>query len=57
MDQDDTKGQDKRNWRERLGIGAQGNAAAPVTNGAQASKDLPKISNDFRKDAVAATAR
>ena len=54
MDQDDTKGQDKRNWRERLGIGAQGNSAqgnaSPVTNGAQGSRDLPKISSDFRKE-------
>jgi SPOR domain len=57
MDQDDTKGQDKRNWRERLGIGAQGNAAAPVTNGAQGTKDLPKISNDFRKDPPPAAGR
>ncbi len=39
MDQDNSKGQDKRNWRERLGIGAQG------------GKDLPKISDDFRKEA------
>jgi SPOR domain len=38
MDQDNSKGQDKRNWRERLGIGAQG------------GKDLPKISDDFRKE-------
>ena len=57
MDQDDTKGQDKRNWRERLGIGAQGNAAAPVNNGAQGSRDLPKISNDFRKEPAPASAR
>jgi hypothetical protein len=39
MDQENSKGQDKRNWRERLGIGAQG------------QKDLPKISDDFRKPA------
>jgi hypothetical protein len=45
MDQDNSKGQDKRNWRERLGIGAQG------------SKDLPKISDDFRSDPPAASAR
>jgi hypothetical protein len=44
MDQDDSKGQDKRNWRERLGIGAQG------------GKDLPKISDDFRKEPAAAPA-
>ena len=45
MDQDNTKGQDKRNWRERLGIGAQGN------------KDLPKISDDFKKEAAPAAPR
>ena len=45
MDQDNTKGQDKRNWRERLGIGAQGN------------RDLPKISDDFRKEAAPAAPR
>ncbi len=61
MDQDNTKDQDKRNWRERLGIGAQGNApggtSAPVANGAQASKELPKISNDFRKEPTPVSAR
>jgi SPOR domain len=41
MDQENSKGQDKRNWRERLGIGAQG---------APGGKDLPKISDDFRKE-------
>jgi cell division protein FtsN len=45
MDQDNTKGQDKRNWRERLGVGAAGN------------KDLPKISDDYRKDAAPMAAR
>ncbi len=45
MDQDNSKGQDKRNWRERLGIGAQG------------GKDLPKISDDFRKEPAPAAAR
>jgi SPOR domain len=45
MDQENTKGQEKRNWRERLGIGAQG------------GKDLPRISDDFRKDAPAASGR
>ena len=45
MDQDNSKGQDKRNWRERLGIGAQG------------AKDLPKISDDFRKEPVSEGAR
>jgi hypothetical protein len=41
MDQDNTKGQDKRNWRERLGIGAQAGKE-------QAARDLPKISDDYR---------
>jgi SPOR domain len=45
MDQDNSKGQDKRNWRERLGIGAQG------------AKDLPKISDDFRKEPTPAATR
>jgi hypothetical protein len=38
MDQDNSKGQDKRNWRERLGIGAQ------------PPKELPKIADGYRKD-------
>jgi hypothetical protein len=41
MDQENTKGQEKRNWRERLGIGAQGGPGG---------KDLPKISEEFRKE-------
>jgi cell division protein FtsN len=45
MDQDNSKGQDKRNWRERLGIGAQG------------AKDLPKISDDFRKEPASEATR
>jgi hypothetical protein len=45
MDQDNSKGQDKRNWRERLGIGAQG------------AKDLPKISDDFRREPTPAATR
>ncbi len=45
MDQDNSKGQDKRNWRERLGIGAQG------------AKNLPKISDDFRNESAPAGAR
>ncbi len=45
MDQDNSKGQDKRNWRERLGIGAQG------------SKDLPKISDEFQKESAAVSTR
>jgi SPOR domain len=45
MDQDNTKGQDKRNWRERLGVGAAG------------SKDLPKISDDYRKEQAPMAAR
>lgn len=38
MDQDTTGGTDKRNWRERLGIGTKD--AAP--------KDMPRISEDFK---------
>ncbi len=38
MDQDTTGGTDKRNWRERLGIGTK--EAAP--------KDMPRISEEFR---------
>ena len=56
MDQDNTKGQDKRNWRERLGIGAQ--AQAGQTPGqAPGQRDLPKMTNDFRKDAPSPAAR
>lgn len=40
MDQNKTNDPEKRNWREKLGIG---------TNGA--SKELPKISDDFKKTA------
>ena len=42
MDQDSTKGTDKRNWRERLGIGTTPTAATP-------DKPLPRIGDDFRK--------
>ena len=45
MDQDSTKGPEKRNWREKLGIG---------TNGA--GKDLPKIGDDFQRAAPKAPA-
>jgi SPOR domain len=45
MDQDKTNGPEKRNWREKLGIGTNGTA-----------KDLPKISNDFTKAAPAGAA-
>jgi hypothetical protein len=48
MDQDNSKGQDKRNWRERLGIGAQGGSQGASGQG---GRDLPKISDDFRKEA------
>ena len=40
MDQDSTKGSDKRNWRERLGIGGAANASP--------SKDLPRISEEYQ---------
>ncbi len=40
MDQNSTGGTDKRNWRERLGIGTKDNAVAP--------KDLPKVAGEFR---------
>jgi SPOR domain len=40
MDQNSTGGTDKRNWRERLGIGTKDNALAP--------KDLPKVAGEFR---------
>ncbi len=42
MDQETPKGQDKRNWRERLGIGTTLPAGAPA-------KDLPRIGEDYRK--------
>jgi hypothetical protein len=45
MDQNKTNDPEKRNWREKLGIG---------TNGA--SKELPKISDDFKKTAPAGAA-
>ena len=40
MDQDSTKGSDKRNWRERLGIGGAANASP--------SRDLPRISEEYQ---------
>jgi hypothetical protein len=57
MDQDNTKGQDKRNWRERLGIGAQAQSAGQQPGLAHAQKDLPIMSNDFRKGAPPPAAR
>jgi cell division protein FtsN len=47
MDQDSTKGTDKRNWRERLGIGT-GSATG-------ASKELPKISDTYSPAPAAET--
>jgi SPOR domain len=40
MDQNSTGGTDKRNWRERLGIGTKDNAVV--------AKDLPKVAGEFR---------
>jgi SPOR domain len=40
MDQNSTGGTDKRNWRERLGIGTKDN---PVV-----AKDLPKVAGEFK---------
>jgi hypothetical protein len=40
MDQDSTKSSDKRNWRERLGIGG--------ATGASQAKELPRISDDYQ---------
>jgi hypothetical protein len=40
MDQNSTGGTDKRNWRERLGIGTKDNAVA--------AKDLPKVAGEFK---------
>lgn len=57
MDQENSKGQDKRNWRERLGIGAQGNAAGQLNAGAPVGKDLPKISDNYRKETAPAATR
>ena len=47
MDQDTTKGSDKRNWRERLGIGS-----SSVT--ASGSKELPRISDAYPAETKAA---
>ena len=49
MDQDTPKGPDKRNWRERLGIGTALPAGTP-------GKDLPRIGGDYRKVTPAAIA-
>ncbi len=40
MDQNSTGGTDKRNWRERLGIGTKDNVVA--------AKDMPKVAGEFR---------
>ncbi len=40
MDQNSTGGSDKRNWRERLGIGTK--------DGAVIAKDMPKVSDEFK---------
>lgn len=40
MDQNSTGGSDKRNWRERLGIGTKDNVTM--------AKDLPKVSTEFK---------
>ena len=42
MDQETPKDPDKRNWRERLGIGTTLPASTPA-------KDLPRIGEDYRK--------
>ena len=41
MDQNSTGGSDKRNWRERLGIGTKESVIV-------AGKDMPKVSGDFK---------
>ena len=41
MDQNSTGGSDKRNWRERLGIGTKDSAII--------AKDMPKVSNEFKQ--------
>jgi SPOR domain len=55
MDQDNSNGQDKRNWRERLGIGAQGGSVQ--NGGGNGGRDLPRISDDFQKEAPPVSAR
>jgi SPOR domain len=57
MDQENSKGQDKRNWRERLGIGAQGNVGGPLNAGQAVGKDLPKISDNYRKEPAPSAGR
>ena len=47
MDQNSTGGTDKRNWRERLGIGTKDSALAP--------KDLPKVAGEIRGTIVPET--
>ncbi len=41
MDQNSTGGTDKRNWRERLGIGTKDSVIV-------AGKDMPKVAGDFK---------
>ncbi len=41
MDQNSTGGSDKRNWRERLGIGTKDSVIV-------AGKDMPKVSGEFK---------
>ena len=46
MDQDSTGGSDKRNWRERLGIGTKDSALI--------GKDMPKVSEEFKTTSTTA---
>ncbi|MDE2445542.1 MAG: SPOR domain-containing protein [Alphaproteobacteria bacterium] len=49
MDQNSSGGSDKRNWRERLGIGTKD--AAIIT------KDMPKVSDEFKPESPPAAPR
>jgi hypothetical protein len=46
MDQNSTNGTDKRNWRERLGIGTKD----------MGTKDMPRIADDFKPEQAASKA-